>query len=79
MQLIIQLENGQPVGNPILKSNFELCFPGIDLSSLPTENYAEFIVTDPPEFLLDNQQITGTFYEYSNGVVYQRWVLETIN
>ena len=63
MQLIIKLENEQPVGHPMMLENFQACFPEIDVSNLP-DNYKFFervqkplvnayeIVADEPEYHL---------------------------
>lgn len=45
--LVIQMENGQPVNHPIMMANFLQCFPNIDVNNLP-DNFQYFVRHDRP-------------------------------
>ena len=42
MELFIKLEDGQPVGHPIMGNNFRRVFPQIDPSN-PAPDFAKFV------------------------------------
>lgn len=74
MNLVIKIENNQPVNHPIMFTNFQMIYPGADYDNLPT-GYAKFVRIDKP--------ITGPFetvsdqpvYEWENGVVIDKWIV----
>jgi len=61
IRLFIRVENGQPIGNPIVEANMRQAFPDVDLENLPPE-FASFTrVPQPP---------VGKFEVY-DGVTYE--------
>lgn len=51
MNLVIKIENGEPVNHPILEENLRTLIPDLDIDNLP-EGYARFVRKPYPE--LDN-------------------------
>lgn len=61
IKLYIRVENGQPLGNPIVEANMRQAFPEVDLDNLPPE-FARFTRIPRPQI--------GRFEIY-DGVTYE--------
>jgi hypothetical protein len=67
MKLFIQIQDGQPVGHPILDENFRCAFPDIDTDNLP-ESFAHFVRVAPP-IVGVYEVYEGVSYEWQNGLI----------
>lgn len=67
MRLYIQIENGQPLGHPILEDNFCAAFPGIDPDNLPS-TFARFVRVAAPQ-IGPWEAYEGVTYEWVGDVV----------
>lgn len=68
MELFIKLENGQPVGHPIMGDNFRRVFPQIDPNN-PGPEFAKFIRI--------NREDVGQYKVVIGGPTYA-WVGDTV-
>lgn len=68
LELYIQIRDGQPYEHPIFGDNFRQAFPGIDVTNLPSDQFAKFIRIAQP---------TLGDYEVCEGVSYQ-WVGDVV-
>ena len=76
MRCYIQIENGNPIGHPVVEENFVQCFPEIDLNNLPS-NWANFVRVVQPE--IDRfEVIVGVSYQWVDGVVKDVWDVRTM-
>lgn len=60
MNLLIKVENGKPVNNPISEENLRFFIPNLDIEN-PPDGYARFIRKPPPE-LTPFQKIESVEY-----------------
>ena len=71
MKCYIAIENGNPIGHPMVEENFVQCFPEIDLNNLPS-NWANFVRVVQPE--IDRfEVVVGVSYQWVDGVVKDVW------
>jgi hypothetical protein len=76
MKCYIQIENGNPIGHPMVEENFVQCFPEIDLNNLPS-NWANFVRVVQPE--IDRfEVVVGVSYQWVDGVVKDVWEVRQI-
>lgn len=74
MQLLIKVENNQPVGHPIVFSNFLMIHPGSDYDNLPA-GYAKFTrIQRPTDSLFETVSDTPE-YVWEDGVVVDKWAV----
>ena len=74
MNLVIKLENNQPVNHPIMFTNFQMIYPGTDYDNLP-DGYAKFTrIARPTEGPFETVSAEPT-YEWENGVVVDKWTV----
>jgi hypothetical protein len=75
MKLLIRLENGQPIGHPILLENFLQAFPSINLYDLPNQEFAWFERVQAPIVGVYEKNQTVT-YQWVGDVVKDVWTVE---
>jgi len=68
MELFIKLEDGQPVGHPIMGNNFRRVFPQIDPNN-PAPDFAKFVRI--------NREDVGQYKVVLSGPTYA-WVGDTV-
>lgn len=74
MQLVIKVENNQPVGHPIVFENFSMIYPGTDYNNLP-EGYAKFVRIERPLAGLFEKVSDNPEYVWGNGVIVDKWTV----
>ena len=72
MQLIIKVENNQPVDHPILFENFLMLYPNADYDNLP-EGYVKFVRVDRPFVGIFQKTLDESVYVWDNGVITDDW------
>ena len=72
MEMFIKLENNQPVGHPILGSNFRQVFPHIDPNN-PGPDFAKFIRVDRNDVGQYKVVVSGPTYEWVGDTVQDIW------
>lgn len=72
MQLLIKVENNQPVNHPILFENFLMINPDADYDNLP-EGYVKFIRVPRPFVGPFQTTLEQPVYIWNNGVVTDDW------
>lgn len=73
MELYIRVQNGQPIGHPILKENLQQAFPNIDLTT--TTDFAPFERVSAPAPGPYDKSI-NSHYGLVNGVYKDIWTVE---
>jgi len=68
MDMFIKIENGQPVGHPIMGSNFRQAYPNIDPSD-PAHGFTKFVRV--------NREDVGQYKVVLSGPTYG-WVGDTV-
>ena len=74
MQLVIKIENNQPVGHPIMFDNFLMIYPGTDYDNLPN-GYAKFNRVERPMAGLFEHVSENPTYVLENGIVSDVWTV----
>lgn len=72
MEMFIRVENGQPVGHPILADNVYLAFPNVDVNSLPPE-FARFERVPSPN--VEIYQVAEHSYVIEDGIAKDSWTV----
>lgn len=72
MQLVIRIENGQPVDHPIAFENFALVHPGADYENLPA-GYMKFIRVPRPDGPFVHVAMGPPTYVVDGDVVRDQW------
>lgn len=72
MQLVIKIENNQPVDHPIMFDNFLMVYPGTDYNNLPA-GYAKFVRVERPTVGVFQTVSTTPEYVWDNDVVTDYW------
>lgn len=72
MQLVIKVENNQPIGHPIMFSNFLMIYPGVNYDNLPA-GYVKFNRVPMPAVGLFEHLNPAPTYVLENGVASDAW------
>ena len=72
MELFIKLENGQPVGHPIMGDNFRHVFPQIDPNN-PGPQFAKFVRVNREDVGQYKVVLSGPTYGWVGGTVQDIW------
>jgi len=72
MELFIKLEDGQPVGHPIMGNNFRRVFPQIDPSN-PAPEFAKFVRVNRKDVGQYKVVISGPTYAWVGDTVQDIW------
>ena len=72
MEMFIKLENGEPVGHPIMGDNFRRVFPQIDPNN-PGPEFAKFVRVDRKDVGQYKVVISGPTYAWVGNTVQDIW------
>jgi len=70
--MFIRIENGQPVGHPILAENFRQAYPNLDPTD-PANGFAEFIRIARQDVGKYKVILSGPTYEWVGDAVQDIW------
>jgi hypothetical protein len=73
MDIIIKIENGQPIGHPILLENFKQAFLEIDVNNL-SDGWARFERVPQTEFP-SVYEVESLSYEWDGDIVKDVWTI----
>ena len=72
MQLLIKVENNQPVNHPILFENFLMLYPNADYDNLP-DGYVKFVRVERPSVGIFQKTLEQPVYVWDNDVITDDW------
>jgi len=72
MEMFIKLENGQPVGHPIMGDNFRRVFPQIDPNN-PRPEFAKFVRVNRKDVGQYKVVLSGPTYAWVGDTVQDIW------
>lgn len=77
MELVIKIQNGNPIDHPILLENFKQAYPNIDTNNLPSD-FAWFQRVSKPKMGPYVKNLTSS-YEFDGNVVKDIWLIEEMS